>query len=195
MAVPLSKLTVEQYLAIERQAEYKSEYFNGEMYAMAGRTGNHNEISARIIGALVARLVGRGCRVYTSDMKVRTGPDNLYTYPDVTVACGKPVFADGHRAVLVNPTVIFEVLSESTEAKDRDFKFQRYKMIVSFEEYVLVSQTEPFIERYCRRPGAAWTEYSEASGLESSLELNSLGIGIPLAEIYQDIEFDSTAAS
>src|SRR5882724_12467299 len=121
MAVPLPKLTVEEYLVKEREAEYKSEFYRGEMFAMAGGTGSHNELSGRIIGILFGRLVGRGCKVYTSDMRVRTGQEGLYTYPDVTVTCGKPIFADGKRDVLVNPKLIFEVLSKSTASKDRDF--------------------------------------------------------------------------
>jgi Uma2 family endonuclease len=191
MALPLPKLTPEQYLAIEREAEYKSEYLNGEMYAMAGGSGTHNELSARIIGALVGRLDGRGCKVYTSDMKVRAGADDLYTYPDVTVACGQPVFADRQRDVLLNPKLLFEVLSKSTEAKDRSFKFQQYKMIASLEEYVLVSQHESLVERYSRRAGAAWTDYSEARGIGAILQLSSLLIEIPLAEIYRDVSFEA----
>ena len=191
MAIPLPKLTPEQYLVIERDAPYKSEYYRGEMFAMAGGTGCHNELSGRIIGILFGRLVGRGCKVYTSDMKVRTGPLDLYTYPDVTIACGKPMFADGKSDVLVNPKVIFEVLSKSTESKDRGFKFQHYKMIPSLEEYVLVSKSEHYIESWSRSPGAAWSGYSEPRGLDAILELKSLGVEIALAEVYRDVELES----
>jgi len=114
MAVPLPKLTVEEYLGIERQAEYKSEFYRGEMFAMAGASPNHNELVGRLIGILFARLSGRGCKIYPSDMRLRTASDTddtLYTYPDVTVVCGKPILAHGQLDVLVNPTVIFEVLS------------------------------------------------------------------------------------
>jgi Uma2 family endonuclease len=197
MAVPLPKLTVEEYLAIERQAEYKSEYHRGEMFAMAGASLNHNRLCSRIIVSLAGRLAGSGCEILTSDMRVQTASDTddaLYTYPDVTIVCGKPVLTDGQRDVLANPSVIFEVLSKSTEAKDRSFKFQQYKRITSLEEYVLVSQWEPLVECYSRRPGAAWTDYSEARGMEAKLVLKSLGVEIPLAELYRDVEFEADKA-
>lgn len=193
MAVPLPKLTLEEYLAIERDAEYKSEFYQGEMFAMPGGTRKHNELCGRLIGLLFGRLGGTGCTIYPSDMKVQTGPDGLYTYPDVTIVCGAPVCIDSRDEVLINPKVIFEVLSKSTEIKDRIFKFQRYKQVASLEEYVLVSQAEPLIERFGRRPGAPWAAYSEARGLEAKLELDSLGIEIPLIEIYRDIEFEPHA--
>jgi Uma2 family endonuclease len=191
MAVPIPKLTPEQYLAIEREAEYKSEYFDGEMYAMAGGSRKHNQLCGRLIGLLFKHLDGRkDCAIYTSDMKVRAGQERLYTYPDVTVGCGKPVCADSQNDVLLNPKVIFEVLSQSTETKDRTFKFQEYKKIASLEEYVLVSQSEPLVERFSRAPGGVWSTYSEARGLDAMLVLESLGIEVPLADIYRDIEFD-----
>ena len=186
MAVPLPKLTPDEYLAIEREAEYKSEYFNGEIFAMAGGTGDHSNLAADLIVCIGRRLAGRRCRVYTSDLKVRSGPNDLYTYPDVTVVCGKPVYSDTHKDVLTNPRVIFEVLSDSTEARDRGFKFRQYKQIDSLEEYVLVSQTEPFVERYSRSEGGEWTGYGEAKGPDAILVLTSLGIEIPLSEIYAD---------
>ena len=191
MAVPIPKLTVDQYLAIEHEAEYKSEYYRGEMFAMAGGSRVHSRLNVRLASIMLNRLDGTGCEVHGSDMKVQTGRDGLYTYPDVTVVCGKPVFADGQSDVLVNPKLIFEVLSKSTEEKDRGFKFQQYKMIASLEEYVLVSQSEPLVERYGRQPGAAWTDYSEARGLEAAIEIRSLGLAIKLAEIYRDVDFES----
>ena len=108
----------------------------------------------------------------------------------LTVVCGKPALAPGTRDVLVNPKLIIEVLSKSTESHDRGFKFQQYKMIPSLEEYVLVSKSEPYIECFSRRPGAAWTDYAESRGLDATLELKSLGIEIPLREIYQDVELE-----
>lgn len=189
MALPIPKLTVEQYLAIERQAEYKSEFYNGEMFAMAGGTRRHSLLQSRFIQLLGARLEGRDCDVYTSDLAVRTSEDGLYTYPDVSVVCGEPLYEDDTTDVIINPKVIFEVLSPSTEAKDRGFKFHQYKQIATLEEYVLVSQSESLIERYGRSPGRAWEAYSEARGMDATLKLASLGIEIPLAEIYRGMEF------
>ena len=190
MAVPRPKLTAQDYLAIERQAEYKSEFYRGEMFAMAGGTENHADLGLALASILRARLAGLGCKVFNSDMKVRTGDTGLYTYPDVSVVCGKRQFAKGQREVLINPKLIIEVLSKSTEAKDRGFKFQLYKQIESLEEYVLVSQHEPLVERFGRPPHGAWSDYSEARGLEATLILKSLDLALPLSEIYHEIEFD-----
>jgi Uma2 family endonuclease len=191
MAVPIPKLTPDEYLKIERQADFKSEYYRGEMFAMAGGSPKHSARAANLIGLLFNRLRGKGCQIFTSDLRVRTGANGLYTYPDISVVCGKPMYATDEGDVLINPKVIFEVLSPSTEGKDRGFKFQQYKQIESLQEYVLVSQTEPLVERFGRALGGAWTGYSEARGVDATLTLESLGIEIALAEIYQDIEFDS----
>ena len=190
IAVPIPKLAVEEYLAIEREAEYRSEYYRGEMFAMAGGTGKHSILAARMIRLLGNRLEGRACETYTSDMKVQIEPGGLNTYPDVSVVCGKPEYTSDVEEVLVNPKVIVEVLSKSTEAQDRGSKFQEYKKIASFEEYVLVSRSEPLVERFGRRPGAAWTQYAEAHGMDATIELESLGIAIPLEEIYRGIAFE-----
>ena len=192
MALPIPKLTPEQYLEIERKAQYKSEYFDGEMFAMAGASGTHNDLAAVLIWILKNRLAGRGCKVYPSDMRVRTRPNPLYTYPDVTVVCGKPVFEDTENVdVLTNPKVVIEILSQSTEAHDRGFKFQKYQTIESLEEYVLVDQWQPRVERYYRAPGAAWGEYADFQGMDATATLKSLGIEIPLSEIYNEIEFEA----
>ena len=182
------KLTVEEYLAIEREAECKSEYYRGEMFAMAGGTGNHSDLAGCLNWALRNRLAGRACKVYNSDMKVQIEPGGLNTYPDLSVVCCKPVFSTPTKEALINPKLIVEVLSRSTEANDRGFKFQEYKKIASLEEYVLVSQTAPLIEFFGRRPGAAWTDYSEARGMGARLELKSLNIELSLEEIYREIE-------
>ena len=186
MAVPIPKLTVDQYLVIEREAEYRSEYYQGEMFVMAGGTRRHSRLAVRFASMLQARLDGRGCEIYKCDIKVQIEPGGLNTYPDVSVACGEPQFTTEVGEVLVNPRVIVEVLSKSTEANDRGFKFQEYKKIRSLQEYILVSQTEPLIERFGRNSAGVWTEYSEARGLEAVIELKSLGIEIPLEELYRE---------
>ena len=123
--------------------------------------------------------------MYNSDLRVRTRPDGLYTYPDVTEFCGKAIPMDDAPDVIVNPRVVFEILSPSTEAKDRGVKFQQYKRIDALEEYV-VSQSEPSVERYSRSSaGSLWTDYREASGPEAKLDLRSLGIEIALADLYR----------
>ena len=191
MALPIPRLTPAEYLKIERAAEYRSEYYRGEMFAMAGGSPRHSRFAARLIRAVMNRMDGKDCEAYTSDLKVLTEPDGLYTYPDVSVVCGKPILADGEDDVIVNPKIIFEVLSKSTEAHDRGFKFQQYKQIESLDQYVLVSQTEPLIESFSRGPDRSWTEYSEARGMQAVLVLKCLGIEIPLADICQDAGFEA----
>ena len=188
MAVPIPKLDPEEYLAIERQAEYKSEYFRGEMFAMAGAAPNHNRLVVRLTALLFVRLDGRGCEVFNSDGRVRTHPSGLYTYPDLTVVCGSADFATDQRDVLTNPKLIIEVLSPSTEGHDRGFKFQQYQSIESLQEYVLVSQFEPRIESFYRAAGGTWGEYSESAGLGAVLVLKSLGVEIPMADLYRNID-------
>ncbi len=171
-------------------AEYKSEYYNGEMFARAVASFHHNALAARWVIAIDRRVEGRGCIVLGSDMRVRTELKPLYTYPDLTVVCGRPQFDDsGELDVLTNPKLIVEILSTTTEAHDRGFKFQKYKTIESLEEYLLVDQRQPRVECFHRAPGTDWAEYADYQGLDATVRFKSLGIEIPLAEIYRDIEF------
>jgi len=133
-------LTPEQYLEIERKAEYKSEYFNGETFAMAGASRRHNLITGNVFAAIHRQIRNRPCEAYTNDMRVKVSESGLYTYPDVVVVCEKPEFDDEHRDTLLNPSLIVEVLSESTEAYDRGKKFENYRMIASLSDYLLIAQ-------------------------------------------------------
>jgi Uma2 family endonuclease len=184
-ALPVPRLTPEQYLEIERAAEFRSEYFDGEMFAMSGARLPHVMLGASIIIAL-GPLLDRGCIVGGSDLRVRVSKDGPYFYPDVTVCCGEPQLADDYKDTLLNPTVIFEVLSPSSEAFDRGKKFAAYRRIDTLREYVLVSQTEPSIESYLRGPEDKWilTEYS---GPDAICHLESIDCNIVLANIYRRI--------
>src|SRR5437868_6630843 len=133
---PVSKLTEEQYLAMERAAEFKSEFLDGVMYAMSGGSLQHSALQRNIISQLDAKLQGSQCQVYTSDLRVRVS-GRMYAYPDISVVCGKPVLADSQKDVLLNPIVIIEVLSPSTEHYDRGVKFHLYRTIESLQEYIL----------------------------------------------------------
>jgi Uma2 family endonuclease len=135
---PKTFISPEQYLAIERKAERKSEYFNGEMFAMAGASESHVLIVTNVVAELREQLRGRPYTVYSTDLRVKVSPTGLYTYPDVVVVCGQPQFADDQRDTLLNPTLIVEVLSESTQDYDRGEKFEHYRSIASFHEYVLI---------------------------------------------------------
>jgi Uma2 family endonuclease len=179
--------TPEQYLALERKAEVKSEYINGWIYAMAGASREHNLISANILAELHVQLRSRPCETYSSDMRVKVSATRLYTYPDVVVVCGEPRFEDEHVDTLLNPTVLIEVLSPSTEAYDRGDKFAHYRRLESLQEYVLIAQERMRVEHYARQ-GEQWllTEFSQP---DEQLPLASIGCEIPLREIYARVEF------
>src|SRR5438105_5074535 len=187
-------VTIEEYFELEASAEYKSEYFDGEVFAMAGRTAEHNLIAANLIRELGNQLEEKPCRVYTSDQRVKIPDTGLYTYPDVTVVCGEPQFDDPGRRTLLNPTLILEVLSETTEAYDRGDKFAHYRRLASLREYVLVASDRRSIERFTRHEnGAEWvlTECTVAAG---SLELRSVGCALSLDHLYSKVEFQKRQA-
>ena len=177
--------TPEEYIALERKAEYKSEYFDGHIIAMSGASRQHNLIVTNISGELHHQFKGRGCEVYTNDMRVRPSPRDTYVYPDVVVVCGEPEFEDDVFDTLLNPILIVEVLSPSTERRDRGEKFTRYKHLVSLQEYVLVSQDKVWVEHH-RRHGTQWV-LSHYRALEDVLRLPSIGCELPLHDIYARI--------
>ena len=189
-AQTISYLSPEQYLEIERSAEYKSEYFSGQMFAMAGASREHNLITGNILGEIRAHLKGKPCETYPSDMRVLVPATGLYTYPDVSVACGEPEFLDEHIDILLNPLVIVEVLSESTESYDRGSKFSQYQSIESLQEYVLIAKDQPSVECYSRQADNKWL-YEKSDGLDASVMLPALGFSLPLAEIYARVKFAS----
>jgi Uma2 family endonuclease len=183
---PKRRLTVEEYLALERQSETKNEYLDGEVFAMAGVTRIHNLVAGNLFGEIRNQLKGRPCEPYTGDMRVRTPNSDLFTYPDVVVACGEPRFDDSELDTLLNPTLIVEVLSPSTEAYDRGIKAERYRSISSLSEYVLVAQDRIHVEHYVRQTGDRWL-LEELSDLGQTLELPSIGCRLPLGDIYERV--------
>ncbi len=191
MSLPrtLSYFSPEEYLAFERGTDARHEYLDGHVYAMAGESIEHSRICVNVAGELRARLKGRPCEVLSPNMKVVTSPTGLFSYPDVVVVCGEPQFYDERRDILTNPTVVFEVLSPSTEAYDRGEKFLRYRtQIESLREYVLVSQHRPLVEHYVRQPDGSWS-YSSATRLDEAIDLSSINCRLPLSEIYDRIVF------
>ncbi len=187
-SVPNRLISETEYLTYERQSRVKHEFYLGELFAMSGASREHNVISLNIGGELRQQLKGRPCEAYVGDMRVRVTPTGLYTYPDIVVVCGEPQFLDAEVDTLLNPTVLIEVLSESTEEYDRGTKLKHYRQLPSLREYVLVSQSEPLIEQFVRRDHNRW-ELSETSGLDATLILSSLDCEIPLAEIFDKIVF------
>ena len=184
---PKPRLTPEDYLALERSADFKSEYFNGEIFAMTGASESHNLVVINTIRELSTQLKKRPCKVYANDMRVKVDPTGLYTYPDVVVTCGKAQFDDTHLDTLLNPVLIVEVLSDSTEAYDRGRKFEHYRKLDSLVEYVLIAQNRPHIESYRRQADQQWLlrEYSE---LDGTLRLLSIDCDLALAEVYDKVE-------
>ncbi|MBI3210107.1 MAG: Uma2 family endonuclease [Candidatus Solibacter usitatus] len=185
-SVPL--LTEEEYLAIERKAATKSEYFRGEMFAMSGGTYPHHVIAMNISGRLYSALEDRHCAVFAEGLRLRVSSSGLYTYPDVMVICGKPEFADGEKDTVTNPVLIFEVLSESTEDRDRGFKSTHYRSIPSVREFVIVSQTEPLVEMYRRQDDGTWI-IMDIRGLDATVQFASLGCSLSMRQIYRNVEF------
>ena len=190
MSLPrtLSVFSAEEYLDLERLSEIRHEFLDGTVYAMAGESPTHSAICFNLAGSLHPQLRGTPCKGFSPNMKVRAGEAGLYAYPDLAVAYGETFFHDRHGDVLTNPSVIFEVLSRSTEAYDRGEKFERYKAIETLTDYVLVSQDRPRLEHFSRRPDGTWSR-TEVSGLESSLGIASINCRVPLAEVYDRIEF------
>lgn len=188
---PKLPLSVEEYLAAERTAEHRSEYYQGDVFAMTGASMRHNVIVANLVGELRTQLKGRPCTVLPSDMRVKVSATGLYTYPDVVVVCDNPRFEDDHRDTLLNPTLLIEVLSKSTEAYDRGKKAGHYRQLESLAEYLLVEAQAPKVEHYRRQPDGQWL-LSEASGVDSSLKLPSIECVLLLAEVYEKAEFSES---
>jgi Uma2 family endonuclease len=187
-AEPHRRTRLEDYLAAERQAETKSEYLDGEVFAMAGASRQHNLIVWNLAAALHAQLKGRGCEVYVGDMRLLVSATGLYTYPDLAVACGEPQFEDVGLDTLLNPTLLIEVLSPSTEGYDRGKKAAHYRTLGSLREYALVAQEEVRVEVLTRQENGHWL-LSEAGRLDDSIPLGSIGCTLRLADVYERVSF------
>lgn len=194
-AAPRLRYTPEEYLAIDRAAECKSEYVAGEIFRVptaggwAGGSENHNTITFNLSGLLHSQLRGGPCRGFAGDMRVSAGEGELYVYPDILVVCGERRFMDERRDILINPTVIMEVLSSTTEAFDRGEKFEGYRRLKSLQDYLLVAQDRPHVEQYARQPDDRWL-LSEAGGTGTDIALPSIGCVLRLSEIYDGVDFD-----
>ncbi len=189
-------VTEDEYLEQERQSETKHELVHGVIVAMAGATPRHNVIAMNLGIALGVRLRGRRCLVFPSDQRVHVAATGLFTYPDLTVVCDAPRFHPSDKDTLLNPRVVVEVLSSSTEGYDRGAKFAHYQSIASLEDYVLVTQTEKRVEHFHRLETGQWL-LTVSEGDDAVLALAALGCEIPLSEIYENVELlaDTTAAS
>jgi len=183
---PKPYLTPEEYLALERQAETKSEYWRGEVFALAGASRRHNLVTFNLAAALGAQLKDRPCEAYAGDMRVKVARINHYSYPDVVVVCGQAEFEDRSEDTLLNPTVLIEMLSPSTEAYDRGAKFGFFRTLESLSDYLLVSQDGPLIELFTRQPADRWL-LSTFTGLDAVATVPSIACVLRLADVYAKV--------
>lgn len=190
--VPKPYVTPEEYLYRERKAEFRSEYFRGEMFAMAGASANHNLIVGNCIQTLGQQLKKKTCRVYPSDLKLRIEATGLYTYPDLSVVCGDPQLESDAGDVLLNPDVLVEVLSDSTEAYDRGKKFEHYRTIPSLMHYVLIAQDRHSIDCFTRSPDGEW-RLASCQGSDGKVELASIDSQLAATEVYDKVVFTEQA--
>jgi Uma2 family endonuclease len=181
-------ITAEEYLARERAAEYKSEYLNGEIFAMAGAKEPHNLITSNILGELHAQLKHRPCKVYPSDMRLKVSATGLYTYPDVMVVCDEAQFDDEEEDTILNPTLIVEVLSKSTERYVRGGKFEQYSKLGSLREYLLAAQHRPRLELFTKQSPGRWL-LVEYESLDDVIRLTSINCELALKDVYLKVNF------
>lgn len=192
-ALPDAGWTVKDYLAYERASSQRHEYLNGKIYAMAGASANHNLIVGNAYASLHAQLRKHPCVVYPSDMRVKISRTGLYTYPDIGVLCGEPQFEDEHRDTLLNPLVLVEVLSPSTETDDRGKKFQHYRTLTSLQEYLLIAQDGYRIEHYTRQADDRWL-LSDVSRVDAVLTLTAIQCSLTVADVYEKVTFEPEQA-
>jgi Uma2 family endonuclease len=186
-SLPITRLTPEEFLERERAAEEKHEYWHGEMFAMAGGSPPHSFVINNTSATLTYLLRGHSCYVFNSDLRVAVRWDELITYPDVTVLCGKPEYADDHKDTLTNPAMVVEVLSPSTRKSDRGEKAFLYRQVPSMREILLVEPEPTMIEHYSKLPNGHW-ELEVITDRSAIVQLPNLNQSLPVVEIYRDIE-------
>lgn len=190
--VPKKKYTLEEYLELDRNSEERYEYFNGEVFAMAGGSPSHARISLNVCTSLTQKLKGGRCEAFNSGMRVKVPKALPYRYPDVSVVCGEPIFdeLDGQQ-MLVNPVLIVEVLSPSTAAYDMVDKFAEHQSIDSFQEYLVISQDRPHVIQHVKQSKRRWLRI-EIEGMESEVKLESVNVTLSLSELYERVDFQAS---
>lgn len=187
-AQPVNMYSEEEYLEIEREADYKSEYYQGEIFAMAGAGHNHNRIVENLSIEIGGFFKGKSCRTYSSDQRLHIPQNGLYTYPDLLIVCGRNEFLDEKKDTIVNPAVIMEVLSPSTSGYDHGAKFHLYRSIPTLMEYVLIDSLSISAEVYRKGDDGLWFLASEAYNIGGCIELKSVGLSLTLRDIYWETE-------
>lgn len=194
----LARYTEDEYLAMERESEERHRYLDGEILLMAGESIGHGDISVNLTGEIRVQLKGTSCRVLSKDTKIRSGPlpkkghstKGLYSYPDAVIVCGEPQFLDDHKDVLINPKVIIEVLSPTTEAFDCNEKFRRYRIFnPSLTDYLLVAQDKPVIQHFAKQDDGLWVIAASVTELSDSVRIASINCTLQLAEVYDRVSF------
>ena len=189
-----SVLTPQQYLEQERNAEFRSEYFDGQLLAKTGSSADHCTIVGNTAVRIRQQFRNRTCEVFMNMMRIKVIKRSSYFYPDVVAVYGKPQFEDNEQDVLLNPTLIVEVLSPSTEGYDRGTKFEHYRTIDSLSDYLLVAQDKIHVEHYVRQSDRSWL-FSEFKSAEDKIQMESIGGELLVAEIYEKVEFESQSKS
>jgi Uma2 family endonuclease len=190
-ALPKRRYSLEEYLELDKNSEERYEYFDGEVVAMAGAKLSHNRVARNMIRSLENKLDGTDCEVLPADMRIKVPTALPYRYPDLVVVCGEPMIEDLQgQEMLLNPLLIVEVLSESTEAYDQGRKFTAYQSIPSFREYLLVAQDRPHVIQYVRQASGKWLR-TDIEGLDETLTLETINCTLTLAEIYRRVKFPS----
>jgi len=184
----LTFYTPEEYLALEEKADHKSEFFNGEIFAMAGGSYNHNVIAGNINAALNQFAESKPCVAFTSDMRVLVKANGLYTYPDATLVCGQVEFAEGRNDTITNPLIIVEVLSKSTRDYDRGFKFESYRLIETLQDYLLIDQERVHVEYFHKLEDGRWV-LIETNLPEAELTLQTINFPLPISRIYHKVDW------
>ena len=193
VAIPKERFTLEEYIEFDKNSEERWEYFDGVVVSMSGGTLAHNQISANLLSGMRTDALAKGCQVLPADMRIKVPKAPPYRYADIVVVCGPPLIEKVQGLdVLVNPSLIIEILSESTEAYNRGQKFVSYKSIDSFREYLLVAQDRPYITHYIRQADGSWLR-TDIEGLDNEIELVTISCKMPLREIYALVDL-STAA-
>jgi Uma2 family endonuclease len=187
-AQPHLRLTVSDYFDNDQHSQDKLEFYYGTIVAQAGATARHNAIVTNVIGHLFPQLRSQGCHIYPSDLRIQAVDQHVYTYPDLTIVCGTPQFLEPNELTLINPTVIMEILSLSTDAKDRSEKLVYYRSIESLQEYILIDQNAPYVQRYTRQTAHFWYVHLTDS-LQDEIALEAVGVTLPMKAIYDRIVF------
>jgi Uma2 family endonuclease len=190
VAKPQKYYSPEEYLALEETVDYRSEYYQGEIFAMSGASVNHNRIAGNLHAALNNAFDAKPCEAFMGDVRLLVKKNGLYTYPDVMVICGQLEFVEGRTDTLTNPIVIVEVLSKATQDYDRGAKFELYRATETLQDYVLIDQARVHVEYFRKLEDGRWL-LQEFNQLEAILRIEAVGVEIPLSRVYQRVEWES----